>query len=832
MDPIATRELLEHADFVRRIALAIAGDEHGADDLVQDTWITALTRPRPAGAQGARLRGWLGGVVRNVARDARRGAGRRRVREEAAARPEGLPPTDDTVGRIETHRRVVSAVLELSPPLRQAVVLTYFDGLPPRAVARRLGLPVETVRTRVRRARERLRARLESGYESRPALVAALLDVARHGAPATAGSTPAPVAAAPLAGPLALAALAVATVAFVGFELAGPGRANELDASPSTAAVAARVASELGGPDGARPADPGRQVGRRASRRAPAPLETAGDLAGKAPQGRVIVIDVDGGELAHERGEFRLRPIDVDGEARVLAFADGRFALEGLPLGTVQIELASIATDDGPRPVVFENAQVEHVAGEPLVVRGALLRDSILSVVHADTGAELERVSVLPAPGSSTRAHPGPHFDSACCVRNSPSPVRLPRVRGQRWYWVTASGCTWTLVAIDHDTGGRREVRVTTAGSLAVDAAGHPAQGAVHLRVRAAASERIAAECTLDRASDGAASQTFTGLAPGPYDVSAEIGQPDDPPRVLAAARAVVSAGTTTRVFLEPRCDLPPRVAVSGTLRLPADRADLPIALSIRPATLPALRFGDVQRIERERMRRASSGLAGELRWRADGLTPGRYVAVVEPIQYRVLFDVPNRPVDDVHIVVPTLQRVVVRAVDAETGAPLERARLRFARELPDVAGPEAWWDFGHAEDRDHATLWVPAGRIFVAGSGPAHGQRFVEATIGDAPLELTLALPRRIPVEVTLSNGDARIPWTPSMTCTYRGVGDDEASPCVTRGDGRMHAWVDEPGLYEIRAAGVDGDRDPEPIVVAVTEAGPTAPVVIRIER
>ena len=81
--------LLEHRSFVCAIARALIGDEHGAQDVAQESLLAALRHP----PQGRNLRGWLGAVGRNLALKARRSRWRRRMREERAARPERLPST-------------------------------------------------------------------------------------------------------------------------------------------------------------------------------------------------------------------------------------------------------------------------------------------------------------------------------------------------------------------------------------------------------------------------------------------------------------------------------------------------------------------------------------------------------------------------------------------------------------------------------------------------------------------------------------------------------------------------------------------------------------------
>src|SRR5262249_42675732 len=78
---------------------------------------------------------------------------RRHEREKRGAAVEALPSTQAILEREETRRRVVESVIGLADPHRAAIVLFYFEGLPPREIARRLDIPVETVRSRLKRAR-------------------------------------------------------------------------------------------------------------------------------------------------------------------------------------------------------------------------------------------------------------------------------------------------------------------------------------------------------------------------------------------------------------------------------------------------------------------------------------------------------------------------------------------------------------------------------------------------------------------------------------------------------------------------------------------------------
>src|SRR5258705_644359 len=92
-----------------------------------------------------------------------RGQERRTYREKVAATPDAVPSAEEVLERETARRGLVEAVFKLEEPYRSALVLRYFEDLPPREVARRLKVPVETARTRIKRGLEMLRARLSRG---------------------------------------------------------------------------------------------------------------------------------------------------------------------------------------------------------------------------------------------------------------------------------------------------------------------------------------------------------------------------------------------------------------------------------------------------------------------------------------------------------------------------------------------------------------------------------------------------------------------------------------------------------------------------------------------
>lgn len=148
-----------------RIVRRLASDDGEAEALVQETWLRAW-RAFPGVERARPLLPWLATIAVHAARDAWR---RRTPIDFADIGDEADDLEDDVAGpepameRSEMLQRLATGVAGLRPEYRAVVALRYDGGLSYEEIARALGIPVNTVRTHLRRAKLELRAWLEVG---------------------------------------------------------------------------------------------------------------------------------------------------------------------------------------------------------------------------------------------------------------------------------------------------------------------------------------------------------------------------------------------------------------------------------------------------------------------------------------------------------------------------------------------------------------------------------------------------------------------------------------------------------------------------------------------
>ncbi|WP_242884852.1 RNA polymerase sigma factor [Actinomadura litoris] len=151
----------EHAAVVYRHAVRTVGDRAAAEDVVSLTYLEAWRQRERIRPDGESLRPWLLGIASNVLRNTARAARRHRAALARLPRGDTVPDfADDLVGRMADAEQLAAAraaLDRLRPKEREVFTLVVWSGLDYAEAAEALGVPVGTVRSRLSRARARLR---------------------------------------------------------------------------------------------------------------------------------------------------------------------------------------------------------------------------------------------------------------------------------------------------------------------------------------------------------------------------------------------------------------------------------------------------------------------------------------------------------------------------------------------------------------------------------------------------------------------------------------------------------------------------------------------------
>ena len=138
-----------HHDFIRRSALALGVPVRFVDDVVQDVFIVALRRLGDLDPK-ASARGWLYGILRNVARRAKA--------KDARTPPLHLAPAADTSPDEALDWRRAAGVVEtflarLADDKREVFILSEIEGMSAPEVAVATSTKLNTVYSRLRTVR-------------------------------------------------------------------------------------------------------------------------------------------------------------------------------------------------------------------------------------------------------------------------------------------------------------------------------------------------------------------------------------------------------------------------------------------------------------------------------------------------------------------------------------------------------------------------------------------------------------------------------------------------------------------------------------------------------
>jgi RNA polymerase sigma-70 factor (ECF subfamily) len=145
-------------------ALRVLGDDGAAQDVVQEVFVELWAHPGRYDPDAGTLRTYLTMMARHRAVDLVRSDLRRVARQERSYRLTPVAPAagaSDVVMAAETAGLVRAAVQLLPDSQRQVVELAYFNGLTHREVARAVGIPEGTAKSRLRLALAKLEEMLD-----------------------------------------------------------------------------------------------------------------------------------------------------------------------------------------------------------------------------------------------------------------------------------------------------------------------------------------------------------------------------------------------------------------------------------------------------------------------------------------------------------------------------------------------------------------------------------------------------------------------------------------------------------------------------------------------
>ncbi len=168
------------------LALRVLRDRARAEDVVQDAFL-AIWRKAPlfAATRGS-VKTWLAAIVRNRAIDVVRARRESDADDEAVllALRDSAPGVEEQVTASLDRHTVRAAMEELPAEQRRVVEMAYFEGFSHSEIAELTGLPLGTVKGRIRLAMQRMRGELlargfdhpaaQSGWAGMPSIVGAM----------------------------------------------------------------------------------------------------------------------------------------------------------------------------------------------------------------------------------------------------------------------------------------------------------------------------------------------------------------------------------------------------------------------------------------------------------------------------------------------------------------------------------------------------------------------------------------------------------------------------------------------------------------------------------
>ena len=158
-DAVALRDLYDrYGRVVYSFAYRLTHDATLSEECVQDVFVALWRRAGDFDPTRAKLTTWLFVVARNRAIELGRQKARRPELRDDLEPVGSSPDPADLIAVADESQRVAEAMAELPEEQLAVLRLSYFDGLSHSEIAEVIGIPLGTVKGRMRLALERLRS--------------------------------------------------------------------------------------------------------------------------------------------------------------------------------------------------------------------------------------------------------------------------------------------------------------------------------------------------------------------------------------------------------------------------------------------------------------------------------------------------------------------------------------------------------------------------------------------------------------------------------------------------------------------------------------------------
>ena len=152
----------QYQNLIFSICLKLTGDYFAAEDLTQETFLSAY-RHR-SNLEGQAEKAWICRIATNKCIDYLRASARRAVPVAEEEMPEQTaPPQEEPLSRVlnrELLAEFAAACEELKSPYREVALAHFVRGKPAADIGKETGVGISTVKTQIRRARELLKKSL------------------------------------------------------------------------------------------------------------------------------------------------------------------------------------------------------------------------------------------------------------------------------------------------------------------------------------------------------------------------------------------------------------------------------------------------------------------------------------------------------------------------------------------------------------------------------------------------------------------------------------------------------------------------------------------------